>query len=109
MAEEENTEAEDLSMEIIANSGAARSAAEEGLAAAKKGDYQLAHQKLEEANKALNVAHSFHSKLLKKGASGEIPTESVLMAHAQDHVMTSMLAVDLISELVALYEVKKDK
>jgi|LAHS01.1.fsa_nt_gb cellobiose PTS system EIIA component len=105
--DEDNSVSEDLAMEIIANSGAARSAAEEGLAAAKKGDFVTAHSKMKEAGAALKLAHGFHSQLLKLGASGQ--QETVLMAHAQDHVMTTMLAVDLIGDIIDLYEANSNK
>ena len=107
MDDTENSETEDLAMEIIANSGAARSSAEEGLALAKKGEFAEAKAKMALAQNSLKQAHGFHSKLLKLGASG-VP-ESVLMAHAQDHVMTTMLAVDLIGDIIDLYEAKVDK
>jgi PTS system cellobiose-specific IIA component len=107
MDEVEDSETEDLAMEIIANSGAARSSAEEGLLLAKKGRFAEAKSKMDAAQSALKLAHGFHSKLLKLGAAGA--PESVLMAHAQDHVMTTMLAVDLIGDIIDLYEAKADK
>lgn len=107
MNDSDNSESEDLAMEIIANSGAARSLAEEGLALAKAGNYPGANDKLAQAKEALKVAHGFHSKLLKLGAEGG--NETVLMAHAQDHVMTTMLAVDLIEDIIGLYKTKADR
>ena len=33
----------------------------------------------------------------------------VLLVHAQDHLMTSMLAQELIADFINLYETKQDK
>lgn len=100
---------EEICMQIIANSGSARSIAYEALDFAKKGDFVNADLKFKEANEALNVAHSFHSKVLKAGALGELDKETVLLAHAQDHVMSTMTAIDMIKEIIELYKVLKNK
>ncbi|MFA7222495.1 MAG: PTS lactose/cellobiose transporter subunit IIA [Bacilli bacterium] len=102
-------ELEECCMKIIANSGDARSKAYEALSFAKEGKFSEADKKLEEANKTLNEAHKEHSKVLKAGANGDLDHETVLLAHAQDHVMSTMTVVDMIKEFINLYKVKKDK
>ena len=106
MSDEEEEIIEDLSMEIIANAGKARSLAQEALNAAKKGDFPTADKKMEGADQALNVAHGFHSKLLKEGSKDGV-NETVLMAHAQDHVM-GIMDLDVYKELIGLYKAMKD-
>ena len=106
MNEELMEKLEEISMMIIANSGAARSNAFGALSAAKKGEFDEAEGLLKEAEEGLQVAHESHRELLKLDATGQVDRVSILLCHAQDHLMGSALAVDLIKEMVALY---KDK
>ena len=47
--------------------------------------------------------------LLTDEGNGEGPQVNLLLVHAQDHLMTSMLAQELIAELIELHEKKADK
>ena len=40
-------------------------------------------------------------------ANGEKTDMSVLLIHSQDHLMTSMLAQELIGEMIELYKMQK--
>ena len=71
MSEELQEALEEISMLIIANSGAARSAAFEALQAAKKKDFAQADQLMESAEKSLQTAHEAHRKLLQMDAKGK--------------------------------------
>ena len=103
MSEELQEALEEISMLIIANSGAARSAA---LQAAKKKDFAQADQLMESAEKSLQTAHEAHRKLLQMDAKGQVDSVSILLCHAQDHLMGSALAGDLIKEMILLYKEK---
>lgn len=107
MNEELTEKLEEISMMIIANSGAARSGAFEALAEAKKGDFAAADRLLKTAEEHLQMAHESHRELLKMDASGEVDRVSILLCHAQDHLMGSALAGDLIKEMICLYREKK--
>ena len=102
MSEELQEALEEISMLIIANSGAARSAAFEALQAAKKKDFAQADQLMESAEKSLQTAHEAHRKLLQMDAKGQVDSVSILLCHAQDHLMGSALAGDLIKEMILL-------
>lgn len=106
MNEELNEELEEIAMTIIANSGAARSAAFEALQKAKNKDFDDAEALLKSADDSLQVAHEAHRKLLQLDAKGEVTSVSILLCHAQDHLMGSALAKDLIREMVFLYQEK---
>ena len=101
---QENEELEEVAMTIIANSGAARSKFFGALESAKKGDFGTADAMLEEADGDLHAAHESHRKLLKMDAEGKVEKMSVLLAHAQDHLMSSTLAGELIREIICLYK-----
>mgnify|MGYP003504939082 FL=1 len=102
--EEKEFNLEETAMQIIANAGQERSKAFEALQAAKKNDFVKAKQLLDEASTAGNTAHKVQFELLTSFANGEKIEENVLLAHAQDHVMCSQLANELINELVILYQ-----
>lgn len=106
MNEELNEELEEIAMTIIANSGAARSAAFEALQKAKNKEFDDAEALLKSADDSLQVAHEAHRKLLQLDAKGEVTSVSILLCHAQDHLMGSALAKDLIREMVFLYQEK---
>ncbi len=95
---------EDIAMSLIANSGEARSLAFKAVKAARCGDYELAENLLKQSEESSTKAHKAQSELLAKEARGEAGEISMLLIHAQDHLMTSLLAQDLIREIIYLYE-----
>ncbi len=97
---------EEISFGIIANAGDSRSFAFGALEAAKKGNFEEAEELLKKSNAAAVEAHHAQTELLVKEANGEKTQVDVLLVHAQDHLMTSMLAVELIKELIILYKNK---
>lgn len=100
-----NEKLEDQAMLIIANAGAARSAAFEAMKAAKKRDFDTAAEKLGEAEAYSHLAHDAHSALLKMDAQGEVEAVDLLLSHSQDHLMNAVLAQEMITEFVELYKI----
>jgi cellobiose PTS system EIIA component len=100
---------EDVVMGIIANAGAARSAAFEALTSARKNDFANARKLLIESEDYSKRAHERHTELLACYASGELQQNDLLVSHAQDHLMCSELARELISELIDLRELVERK
>ncbi|MEH7373391.1 PTS lactose/cellobiose transporter subunit IIA [Neobacillus drentensis] len=98
----ENLEA--VIFQIILHGGNGRSAAMEAMQAAKKGDFEGARQKLMEADNAMNEAHHIQTSLIQGEISGEKTEISLLMVHAQDHLMNAMTVKDLAVEMVELYQ-----
>ncbi|NRY61706.1 PTS lactose/cellobiose transporter subunit IIA [Clostridium beijerinckii] len=91
-------------MELVVNGGHARSKSMEAIKAARKGDIEFAKEKIKEANEALNKAHNFQTSLIQKEAAGEEVGISLLMVHAQDHLMNAMTVRDLAKEMISMYE-----
>lgn len=89
---------------IITASGDARSMAYGALEAAKVGNYQEADELLEKAEEASAEAHRVQADLLAAEANGEDIKTSIILVHAQDHFMTSMLAIELIREIIDLHK-----
>lgn len=95
-----------ISMTIIANSGDARSFAFQALEEAKAGHFSEADQLLSQSNKSITLAHKAQTELLTDEANGKKNEINVLLIHSQDHLMTSMLAIELINEIILLYKNK---
>lgn len=95
-----------ISMQIIAGSGDAKGLAFDALEEAKKGNFERARELLKESETASNAAHKAQMDLLVAQANGEKCDIDILLIHAQDHLMTTMLAQELIKEIVTLYEKK---
>ncbi len=90
-------------MELIINAGEARSYAMQALRAAKLGDWAQVDEQLVEASAASKRAHDVQTMLIGMDEGcGKIPV-NLVMVHAQDHIMTSMLAREMIEELIEIH------
>ncbi|MDQ0201488.1 PTS lactose/cellobiose transporter subunit IIA [Neobacillus ginsengisoli] len=90
--------------QIILHGGNGRSAAMEAIYLAKQGDFNGAKSKLKESANALNEAHHIQTSLIQSEIRGEKTEISLLMVHAQDHLMNAMIVKDLAEEIVDLYQ-----
>ncbi|MBQ6819804.1 MAG: PTS lactose/cellobiose transporter subunit IIA [Clostridium sp.] len=90
-------------MQLIMFGGDAKSNAMEAIAAAKSGNLELAKIKISNAEASLKQAHHSQTEMLTKEAQGENIEVSLLMVHAQDHLMTSISFIDLAKEIVEIY------
>ncbi len=91
---------QELSFMIILHAGNARSSAFEAIAAAKRGEANEAAAKLKEADAAFLDAHKLQTELLQEEARGTTSDMSVLLVHAQDHLMTAMTVKELAVEMI---------
>ncbi len=91
-------------MGIIMHSGNSRSCAMEAMQSAKEGDFEAAKKFLEEADEEGLKAHHAQTDLLQAEARGDKTEMSILLVHAQDHLMTSMTLKDIAVEIVDLRE-----
>lgn len=95
---------EQIVMELVVNSGNARSTAMEAIEVAKKGKIDAAKEMIEEAREQINGAHNFQTKLIQDEIAGQAAPMSLIMCHGQDHLMTAMVVIDLAEQIIALYE-----
>lgn len=95
---------ETVIFQIILHGGNAKSSAMEAIIAAKQGDFTTAKDKLIEAGNALNEAHHIQTALIQGEIRGEKTDISLLMVHAQDHLMNAITIKDLAAEFVDLYK-----
>lgn len=95
---------ETLIFQLILHSGNGRSAAMEAIQSAKSGDYEGAREKIKEAERALHESHHIQTVLIQDEIRGEKTEISLLMIHAQDHLMNAMTVKDLAAEIIELYQ-----
>ncbi|MBY0595764.1 PTS lactose/cellobiose transporter subunit IIA [Bacillus bingmayongensis] len=98
------TTVEQIPFQLILHSGNARSYAMEALQYAKQGKLQEADEAMAKAKEAINEAHHFQTELIQSEARGEKTEISVLLIHAQDHLMNSMTVKELAAEFIDLYK-----
>ncbi|MEY8351799.1 PTS lactose/cellobiose transporter subunit IIA [Lachnospiraceae bacterium 54-53] len=97
---------EEVITELVVNGGNAKSRAIEAIEAARKGDFELADEKIREADDYVTAAHEFQTGIIQKEASGEEAMEvSLIMVHGQDHLMNAMTTRDLAVQIVDLCKI----
>ncbi|WP_428945914.1 PTS lactose/cellobiose transporter subunit IIA [Pantoea sp. FN060301] len=95
---------EEAVMEIIVNAGQSRSLCFEALQAARDGSIDRARSLLVEADGFARQAHKMQTRLIEQDAGEGRQPMTLIMVHAQDHLMTSMLARELSEEIIHLYQ-----
>ncbi|EAS73915.1 PTS system, cellobiose-specific IIA component [Vibrio alginolyticus 12G01] len=99
---EKMMEQELVVMEIICNAGEARSLSYEALRLSREQDFEAADEKLSQARECINKAHLIQTQLIEEDqGEGKVPM-TLVMVHAQDHLMTTILAQEMAVEIVAL-------
>jgi len=95
-------------MSIILNAGDARSKSLLAFREARKGNYEKANEYLKNASESMSIAHKLQTTLIQKEITGEPQEVSMLMVHAQDHLMNAMTIRDMAIEFIEFAkEVKK--
>jgi PTS system cellobiose-specific IIA component len=97
-------DSEQIIFTIIMHAGDARSHALEALRYAREYNFIEAEASMAEAKADLLGAHQIQTELLQAEAGGEKQEISLLLVHAQDHLMTAILAKDLIEEMILMYK-----
>nr|WP_209557014.1 PTS lactose/cellobiose transporter subunit IIA [Enterococcus larvae] len=93
--------------QIISAAGDSRGAAFEALRLARKGKFEEADKKMKEAKEKSITAHEEQTTLITKEINGDKTETTLLMVHAQDHLMNSLLARDLIEEMIEMLKEQK--
>ena len=89
--------------QLITHSGDAKSLLFEAIQIAKTGDFTGAEEKITKAEEHLAMAHKQQTALIQNEAQGNTTEVSLLLIHAQDHLMNTIMFKDLAKEFVELY------
>lgn len=98
---------EELSLvgfEIVAYSGDARSSLLTLLKEMRAGNFENVEERLKEADENINLAHKSQTKILAQEASGEEMEMGFIFIHGQDHLMTTILLRDIVTDFIELYK-----
>ncbi|QZY55805.1 PTS lactose/cellobiose transporter subunit IIA [Crassaminicella profunda] len=98
---------EEIAFQIISYAGDSLSSMFQALSVAKEGDFIKSKEMMKKAQELLKEAHKAQKNLIEQEVQGKKTEYSILMVHAQDHLMKCILAKKLINELIDIY--KKDK
>ena len=91
-------------MNLVVNSGEARSIAMEAIELARQGQFEEAAAKIAQARETINAAHNFQTELVQKEINNDPVPMSPLMCHGQDHLMTAMVVIDLAEKFIEVYQ-----
>ena len=91
-------------MNLVVNSGEARSIAMEAIELARQGQFEEATAKIAQARETINAAHNFQTELVQKEINNDPVPMSLLMCHGQDHFMTAMVVIDLAEKFIEVYQ-----
>lgn len=104
MNEQVDSDFEELVINIIVNAGQARSHAIKAIECAARQEFGPAQELLEQATEALRIAHLAQTNLIEDEARGVHHPVTLLMVHAQDHLMNAITVKDLARQQVACYQ-----
>lgn len=97
---------EEIAFSIIVHAGGARSLCFDALKRAHEGKLSEAEELIGKAKEELTKAHHIQTGMLHKEAGGEKQEVSLLMVHAQDHLMCAILAKDMAEQMLEMYHVQ---
>lgn len=100
-------EVQGISFQIISYAGDAFSYYCQAIESAKAGEFEKADELMELANKQMVEAHRAQTNLLTTEAQGDDIACSVIMVHAQDHLMNAVMFEKVAREFINLYRERK--
>ncbi|MCY8317143.1 PTS lactose/cellobiose transporter subunit IIA [Bacillus vallismortis] len=97
---------EQISCQLILHSGNARSSIIQSLRAYKEGNKEEADALITKADQDLSAAHDIHFQMIQKESGGDAAAFSLLLMHAEDHLMSTLTMKELVKELLDLFQTK---
>lgn len=91
-------------MQIIAHSGDARSDYMEAIHLASSGKFTEAQAMLDAAKDKIVQAHQMQAELIQGEFRGDQTELNLLLIHAQDHLMSTLVIRDLSKYILDLYQ-----
>ncbi|MDR0125134.1 MULTISPECIES: PTS lactose/cellobiose transporter subunit IIA [Bacillus] len=98
---------EQISFQLILHSGNARSKIIQSLKVFRNNQTEEAFELFKQAEDDLSQAHEIHFQMIQKEAGGEKTNFSLLLMHAEDHLMSTMTMKELVGELLLIFQSMK--
>lgn len=96
-------ELELICMQIITNTGSAKSSYMEAIGKAKAGDGEGVRTLMDRGDQFYMEAHEIHVGLIQQEAAGKKTGFSLILMHAEDQMCSTELAKDMANEFIDLY------
>lgn len=97
---------EQIAFQLILHSGNARSKVIQSLREYRAGNMEAAGKLLKEAEADLSLAHDIHFQMVQKEASGQNTEFTLLLMHAEDHLMSTLSMKELVKEMLELFKAR---
>lgn len=97
---------EQICFQLILHSGNARARLFSPSGNTATGSVQKAEELLQQAEDDLQQSHDIHFQMIQKEAGGGKNEFSLLLLHAEDHLMSTLTMKELVSELLELFKEK---
>ena len=94
----------EAAMSIIMSAGDARLLCKEALTAIAEQDFDLANEKMKEAQKKITEAHRVQTDAIQGETRGEKAEYTLIFAHAQDTLMTIYSEINLSKQMIKVFE-----
>ncbi|WP_110953515.1 PTS lactose/cellobiose transporter subunit IIA [Anaerosinus massiliensis] len=95
---------EETLMMMILGAGEANRLAISALGEVRNKNFAKARELIKEASKKSLETHKIQTELIQREASNEKMELGLLTVHAQDHLMNAILVIDLVEELIDVFE-----
>lgn len=96
-------------LQIITNTGSAKSCYIEAIQKAKAGDRAEAERLMEEGDSLYMQAHEVHASLIQQEAAGNRVEFSLILMHAEDQMASTEMAKVLAREFIEVYQNKVNR
>ena len=93
-----------ICLQIITNTGSAKSSYIEAIQKAKAGDFEGAEEKMNEGDEFYKEAHEIDTSLIQQEAAGEKVEFSLILMHAEDQMAGTEMAKVMAREMIELYQ-----
>ena len=98
--QEMNEDFEKVIISIVSYSGEAKGYAYEALTLSEEGKFDEVEAMMEQCNVSIRKAHAVQTDLIRQEICGEKIVVSMIMVHAQDHLMTTLSERELIRKMI---------
>ena len=99
-------EAQMVAFQLISYAGDAFSSFFKAAEKARNGEFDEADELIKKGESELTNAHNAQTELLAKEAQGKDIEYSIMLVHAQDHLMTTIMYERVAKEFITLYKEK---
>ncbi|OYD06795.1 PTS lactose/cellobiose transporter subunit IIA [Paludifilum halophilum] len=105
----ETTHIEQDIFEIITHAGNARGLAYDALKAAEDFQFDRADSLIKDSEEELGKAHETQTRLIQSEINGSQYEKSLLLIHAQDHLMTAASEQKLVEHMIRIVKKLKEE